>query len=73
MTYTQKERLRMLDCLLVCYGSIGRELLIDWFGVSPACATRDLALYRELAPHNVYFCDQTKQWHRAACFKRLYE
>jgi hypothetical protein len=26
MTYTQKERLRMLDCLLVSYGSIGREM-----------------------------------------------
>lgn len=68
MTYTQTERLRMLDCLLANYGSVGREMLIDWFGVSPACATRDLALYREIRPANVYFCDETKKWHRSACF-----
>lgn len=58
----------MLDCLLANYGSVGREMLIDWFGVSPACATRDLALYREIRPANVYFCDETKKWHRAAAF-----
>jgi hypothetical protein len=68
MTYTQTERLRMLDCLLANYGSVGREMLIDWFGVSPACATRDLALYREIKPGNVYFCDETKKWHRSASF-----
>ncbi len=71
MTYTQKERLRMLDCLLENYGHIGRQMIIDWFGVSPACATRDLALYQELAPANVYFCNETKQYHRAACFAPL--
>lgn len=69
MNYTQTERLRMLDCLLANYGSVGREMLIDWFGVSPACATRDLALYREIRPGNVYFCDESKKWQRAACFK----
>lgn len=68
MTYTQTERLRMLDCLLANYGSVGREMLIDWFGVSPACASRDLALYREIRPANVYFCDDTKKWHRSASF-----
>jgi hypothetical protein len=72
MNYTQKERLRMLDCLLVNYGHIGHGMLMDWFGVSSACATRDIALYREQAPANVYFCNETKQWHKAACFKQLY-
>jgi predicted DNA-binding transcriptional regulator YafY len=72
MTYTQKERLRMIDCLIANYGSVGRDMLMDWFGVSPACATRDLALYKELNPSNVYFCEETKKWYQHACFKKAF-
>jgi hypothetical protein len=55
LSRAQRERLAYIDFRLYFFGEIGRPDLIDRFGVAPAGATRDLALYRELAPQNITF------------------
>jgi hypothetical protein len=42
------QRERLVDFRLYFFGEIGRPDLIERFGVAPAGATRDLALYRKL-------------------------
>lgn len=43
--HAQRERLAYIDFRLYFFGEIGRPDLIERFGVAPAGATRDLALY----------------------------
>ncbi len=59
LSHAQRERLAYVDFRLYFFGEIGRPDLIERFGVAPAGATRDLALYREIATQNITF-DGTK-------------
>jgi hypothetical protein len=45
---------------------------MEMYGVGPACATRDLRAYRELAPDNLVFDDRSKTYLKSKNFKRLY-
>ncbi|MHA3501372.1 WYL domain-containing protein [Yersinia enterocolitica] len=60
LSFAQRERLAYIDFRLYFFGEIGRPDLIDRFGVAPAGATRDLALYRETAPQNIIFDSSNK-------------
>ncbi len=55
LSHTQRERLAYIDFRLYFMGEVGRPDLASRFGVAPAAATRDLALYREVAPQNIEF------------------
>lgn len=48
LSLVQRDRLAYIDFRLYFFGEIGRPDLIERFGVAPAGATRDLALYRKL-------------------------
>lgn len=60
LSLVQRERLAYIDFRLYFFGEIGHPDLIERFGVAPAGATRDLALYREIAPHNITFDGSNK-------------
>lgn len=60
LSFVQRERLAYVDFRLYFFGEVGRPDLIERFGVAPAGATRDLALYREIAPHNLTFDGSNK-------------
>ncbi|WP_162041153.1 WYL domain-containing protein [Undibacterium sp. YM2] len=60
MSHAQRERLAYIDFRLYFMGEIGRPDLASRFGVAPAGATRDLALYREIAPQNIEFDGSSK-------------
>lgn len=60
LNQAQRERLAYIDFRLYFFGEIGRPDLMTRFGVAPAGATRDLALYRELAPENITFDGSSK-------------
>lgn len=62
----------MIDFLLANYGDVGAIELMDWFGISSACATRDFQLYKELCPDNTSFSERNKRWHRTTAFVRKY-
>ncbi len=73
LSHAQRERLAYIDFRLYFFGEIGRPDLIDRFGVAPAGATRDLALYREIAPQNITFDGSNKIYRIAPAFSPLFD
>jgi hypothetical protein len=73
LSHVQRERLAYIDFRLYFLGEIGRPDLIDRFGVAPAGATRDLALYREIAPKNIEFDGSSKVYRIGKTFAPLFE
>lgn len=68
----QRERLFHIDFRIWFLGRIARGDLIRRFGIKEAAATRDLALYRALAPGNLDFDGTTKTYRCAATFRPLF-
>jgi len=73
LSHAQHERLAYIDFRLYFLGELGRPDLIDRFGVAPAGATRDLALYREIAPKNIDFDGSRKVYRIGKHFAPLFE
>ena len=73
LSQTQRERLAYIDFRLYFFGEIGRPDLTSRFGVAPAGATRDLALYREIAPQNIEFDGSGKVYRIGKQFGPLFE
>ena len=73
LSHAQRERLAYIDFRLYFLGEIGRPDLIDRFGVAPAGATRDLALYREIAPKNIEFDGSSKVYRIGKTFAPIFE
>lgn len=73
MSHAQRERLAYIDFRLYFFGEIGRPDLIERFGVAPAGATRDLALYREIAPQNIIFDGSNKIYRIGQAFAPLFD
>lgn len=72
-SHAQRERLAYIDFRLYCIGEIGRPDLSSRFGVAPAGATRDLALYREIAPENIEFDGSNKIYRLGKSFIPVFE
>ena len=73
LSHAQRARLAHIDFRLYFFGEIGRPDLIDRFGVAPAGATRDLALYREIAPQNIEFDGSNKIYRIGKTFSPIFE
>lgn len=73
MSHKQRERLVYIEFRLYFLGEVRRADLMARFGVSPAVATRDFALYRELAPENLTLNTSTKAYETGQNFVALYE
>ena len=73
LSQAQRERLAYIDFRLYFFGEIGRPDLIERFGVAPAGATRDLALYREIAPQNITFDGSNKIYRIGQAFSPLFD
>lgn len=71
--YAQKQRLAFIDFLLMFKGSFSRSDLTSKFEMGMANATRDIALYRELAPTNSDFDNQSKTYTQNKKFTPLFE
>ena len=69
----QRERLAHIDFRLWFLGEVSRSDICARFGVAPAGATRDLALYREAAPDNIVFDGSSKTYRIGGCFSPLFE
>ena len=72
LSHAQRERLAYIDFRLYFFGEIGRPDLMERFGVAPAGATRDLALYREIAPQNITFDSSNKIYRIGQAFSALF-
>ena len=60
LTQAQRDRLAYLELRLRFVGEIGRQDLIQRFGIQTAAATRDLGTYRELAGNNLAYDRSSK-------------
>ena len=70
---SQKERLFFIDFKLRFLGSLNRNDLVERFGIKDAAATRDLALYRELAPTNLNYSAKAKNYLATETFNALFK
>ncbi|WP_243403132.1 hypothetical protein [Serratia marcescens] len=73
LSRAQRERLAYVDFRLKFFGEIDCPNLIERFGVDPAGATRDLALYREIAPQNITFDSSNKIYRIGQAFSPLFD
>ena len=73
LSHAQRERLAYIDFRLYFFGEIGRPDLASRFGVAPAGATRDIALYREIAPQNIEFDGSSKVYRIGKQFLPIFE
>ncbi|PKF57214.1 WYL domain-containing protein [Alteromonadales bacterium alter-6D02] len=72
MNYAQRERLAYIDFCLEYHGQIGRADLIQRFKTGLASCSRDLSLYRELAPNNAVLTHETKKYLRSNNFLPIF-
>lgn len=69
----QRERLFHIDFRAWFLGLVARQDLILRFGIREAAATRDIALYRSLAPDNLVFDGSAKLYRCAEVFRPLFD
>jgi predicted DNA-binding transcriptional regulator YafY len=70
--YAQRERLAFIDFCLEYFGQVTRADLSQHFQTGSASCSRDLTLYRELAPQNLSLTHTDKTYHRTEQFKPLF-
>jgi len=73
LSLSQRERLEFIEFRLYYLGEIRRADLIEQFDMGSAGATRDLALYRQLAPDNIYLQGSTKTYVMGVGFSPIFE
>lgn len=73
LNYAQRERLAYIDFCLEYQGQIARADLIQRFKTGLASCSRDLALYKELAPDNAVLKHETKRYFRAKKFLPIFK
>lgn len=73
LTKSQLERLSHIDFKLYFLGELRRVDVVDRFGTGPAGATRDIGLYRQIAPENLVLDNSDKVYRPSAEFKPLLE
>lgn len=62
LSQTQRERLAYIEFRLYFLGDVGRADLMQRFGIAPAVATRDFALYRSHFADNISFDNVSKSY-----------
>lgn len=72
ISQAQQERLFHIDFKLRFLGAVNRNDLVSRFGIKAAAATRDIALYRELAPHNLAYDTKAKTYIGTNQFQPLF-
>src|SRR4051812_20694429 len=73
LTKTHLERLSHIDFKLYFLGELRRADVADRFGTGPAAATRDIALYREIAPDNLALDNSDKVYRPTETFSPLFD
>jgi len=73
ISQAQQERLFHIDFKLRFLGAVNRADLVTRFGIKAAAATRDLSLYKELAPKNLEYDTKVKAYIQSDRFKPIFE
>ena len=73
ISQAQKERLFHIDFKLRFLGTVNRNDLVTRFGIKAAAATRDISLYKEIAPKNLIYDTRVKSYTQADTFKPVFK
>ncbi len=73
ISQTQQERLSHIDFKAFFLGVVGRNDLVNRFGIKEAAATRDISLYRGLASKNLEYDTKAKAYIIKPSFKPMFE
>jgi hypothetical protein len=73
LTQTQRDRLAFVELRVRFIGEIRRQDLVSRFGIQSAAATRDLALYKDLAPGNIDYDAKGKSYVLGADFQPVFD
>ena len=73
LAHPQRDRLAYIELRLWFIGEVRRQDLTDRFAIRSAAATRDLALYRDLAPDNIAFDSSSKIYRTGRAFAPLFD
>ena len=73
VSQAQQERLSHIDFKACFLGTVGRSDLVSRFGIKAAAATRDITLYRALAPNNLEYDTRAKSYTRSNAFEPLFD
>ena len=73
ISQSQQDRISYLDFRLRFFGTVGRQDIVNRFGIKAAAATRDIALYRRLASQNLEYDTKSKTYIRSELFNPVFE
>jgi hypothetical protein len=73
LTQTQRDRLAFVELRVRFIGEIRRQDLVSRFGIQSAAATRDLALYKDLAPGNIDYDAKGKSYVLGPDFQPVFD
>jgi len=73
ISQSQKERLSHIDFRVCFLGTIGRNDLVNRFGIKAAAATRDMTLYKELAAGNLVYDTRARIYTRSNRFEPIFD
>lgn len=73
LTQPQRDRLAFVELRVRFIGEIRRQDLVSQFGIQSAAATRDLALYKEIAPGNIDYDAKVKAYVLGADFQPVFD
>ena len=71
--HAQRDRMAYIELRLWFVGEIRRQDLAIRFGIQAAAATRDLGLYKELAPSNIEYDSRSKTYVVGHAFTPLFD
>ncbi|MGK5020931.1 WYL domain-containing protein [Janthinobacterium sp. LB2P10] len=73
LSQTQRERLAVLELQAFFTGELQRGDIESRFGIKPAAASRDLSIYREIAPGNLDFDQLSRRYLPADGFTPIFK
>ncbi len=73
LTQPQRDRLAVVELRIRFFGEIRRQDLVSRFGIQSAAATRDLALYKKLAPGNIDYDASGKTYVTGRHFRPVFD
>lgn len=73
LTQPQRDRLAFVELRVHFIGEIRRQDLVSRFGIQSAAATRDLALYKEIAPGNIDYDSKGKSYVTGYNFQPVFD
>ena len=73
VSQTQRERLAFLELRAFFTGELRRSDIEARFGIKPAAASRDLSLYRDIAPANLEYDQASRCYRPSTAFKPVHD